>query len=146
MKTRVMVINDSQEILDLFQSILAAEGYEIRLVSFGDTDMDEIKQALPDLLILDFLIGDERHGWQLVQKLKMHRETATIPIIICSGSVRLLRELEGWLGEKGIGTVLKPFDIDDLLLAVRKMLESSQTPARGRLPRPARRKSTPPAP
>ena len=38
-----------------------------------------------------------------------------------------LRELDAWLAEKGVGVVFKPFDIDDLLVAVRKVLEG--TPA-----------------
>ncbi len=142
-KIRVMVIDDAQEILDLFQSLLAEEGHEVLLTAFGPADLHEVRKTMPDLLILDFPIGDEGHGWQLVQKLKMTRETAMIPLIICSGAVRLLRDLEGWLGEKGIGTVLKPFDTDDLLLTVRRMLASTQRAGSGRAreSHPARRDS-----
>jgi hypothetical protein len=57
----------------------------------------------------------------------MDRETEHIPVIVCSAAVKQLRELEGWLTEKGVGVVFKPFNIDDLILAVRKVLEG--TPA-----------------
>ena len=36
-------------------------------------------------------------------------------MIVCTAAIRLVRELEGHLKEKGVGVVLKPFDIDDLL-------------------------------
>jgi DNA-binding response OmpR family regulator len=125
MPLRVMVINDTQEILELFRAILVDEGYEVTLHAFGINEMAEIKRIMPDLVILDFVIGQEGQGWQLLQKLKMDRATSAIPVVVCSGAVRQLRELDGWLGEKGISTVLKPFDIDDLLIAVQKRLRSA---------------------
>ena len=127
MSVRIMVVNDSREILELFEEILTDEGYEVDLYSYGLHDLVEVKESRPDLIILDYLIGDEGYGWQLLQKLKMDRDTAHIPVIVCSAAVKQLRELDAWLAEKGVGVVFKPFDIDDLLVAVRKVLEG--TPA-----------------
>lgn len=127
MSVRIMVVNDSREILELFEEILTDEGYEVDLYSYGLHDLVEVKESRPDLIILDYLIGDEGYGWQLLQKLKMDRDTARIPVIVCSAAVKQLRELDAWLAEKGVGVVFKPFDIDDLLVAVRKVLEG--TPA-----------------
>jgi DNA-binding response OmpR family regulator len=127
MAKRIMVIDDSKEILELIEMILSEEGYEVALYSFGLHDLVEVKRVTPDLIILDYLIGQEEDGWNLLQKLKLDRETATIPVIICSAAAKQLREMASWLNEKGVGVVYKPFDIDDLLLAVHKMLEG--TPA-----------------
>ena len=112
-RRHVLVVNDTPEILDLFREILVEEGYRVSLYSYAFRDR-------PDLIVLDFIIGDENHGWQLLQKLKMDRETASIPIIVCTAAINLVRELEGHLREKGVGVVLKPFDIDDLLLEVNQ--------------------------
>ncbi len=120
-----MVVNDSREILELFEEILTEEGYEVDLYSYGLHDLIEVKESAPDLIILDYLIGDEGYGWQLLQKLKMDRDTEHLPVIVCSAAVKQLRELEGWLAEKGVGVVFKPFNIDDLLLAVRKTMEGT---------------------
>ena len=117
-KRRILVVNDTQEILDLFREILEGEGYRVSLYSYAFRDLDEIRRVRPDLIVLDFLIGGEDHGWQLLQKLKMDKATATIPIIVCTAAIRLARELEGHLKEKGVGVVLKPFDIDDLLRVI----------------------------
>ena len=114
----VLVVNDTQEILDLFKEILEEEGYRVSLYSYAFRDLDDVKQDCPDLIILDFIIGGENHGWQLLQKLKLDRETAKIPIIVCTAALNVVRELEGHLREKGVGVVLKPFDIDDLLREV----------------------------
>jgi len=125
-----MVVNDTQEILDLFQDLLEEEGYRVSLYSFAFQDLAEVKQSKPDLVILDFIIDGEAQGWQLLQKMKMDRETMSIPVIVCTAAIALVRELEGRLRDKNVGIILKPFDIDDLLLEVSRVLAeaSSQGP------------------
>ncbi|MEJ7763658.1 MAG: response regulator [Thermomicrobiales bacterium] len=127
---RILVVNDTQEILDLFRDILEEEGYEVVLYSYAFHDLAEVKRFMPDLIILDYLIGGEQYGWQMLQKLKMDRQTATIPVIICTAARRELNDMEGHLKTKGVSIVLKPFDIDDLLIQVRAAW-SDPEPARG---------------
>ncbi len=114
----ILVVNDTQEILDLFREILEEEGYRVSVYSYAFRDLDEIKAQRPDLLILDFIIDGEARGWQLLQKLKLDRATATLPVIVCTAAVQLARELDGHLKEKGVAVILKPFDIDDLVQEV----------------------------
>jgi DNA-binding response OmpR family regulator len=118
----IVVVNDTQEILDLFRELLEEEGYRVSLYSYAFQDVKDIRALNPDLVILDFIIGGEATGWQLLQKLKMTRETATIPIIACTAAIQLAKELEGHLTTKNVRVVLKPFDIDDLLSAVTDAL------------------------
>ncbi|HYO30463.1 MAG TPA: response regulator [Thermomicrobiales bacterium] len=124
-RKKVLVVNDTQEILTLFNDILESEGHEVHLYSFAFDDLSVVKEVRPDLVVIDLIIGNEDHGWQLLQKMKMDRETATIPVIVCSAAIRLLRELEGRLKEKNVGIVAKPFDIDDLLRAVDAALSQN---------------------
>lgn len=130
----VMVVNDTQEILALFRDILTEEGYEVVLSSYAPQEMHEILAANPDLLILDLMIGGEAQGWQLLQKLRMTRETQKIPVVVCTAAVQLAKELEGHLTKKNVGLVLKPFDIDDLLEAVSLGMMFRETDADAREP------------
>lgn len=123
MSARILVVNDTQEILELFDELLTEEGYEVVLYSFAIQDLDEIDRIKPDLIILDYIFGTEKQGWQLLQKLKMRRSTNTIPVIVCTAATREVREIEGFLMAKNVQLVPKPFDIDDLLAAVRQGLE-----------------------
>ena len=123
MAARIMVINDTQEILELFRLILEPEGYEVALYSYAIRDMADVERVKPDLIIVDFFFGVERQGWQMVQKLKMNRRTASIPIIVCTAADQAVRDIEGYLQAKNIALVPKPFDIDDLLLAVKQALD-----------------------
>ncbi len=123
----IMVVNDTQEILDLFRDLLEEEGYRVSLYSFAFQDLAEVKQRKPDLVILDFIIGGEAQGWQLLQKMKMDRETMSIPIVVCTAAIALVRDLEGRLRDKKVGIILKPFDIDDLLREVSRALAEAAT-------------------
>lgn len=129
MPSRILVINDTQEILELFEELLSEEGYETILYSQAIQDMHEIERLKPDLIIVDYIFGGEKSGWQMVQKLRMRRSTAKIPLIICTAAVKEVREIEGFLRMKGIGLVPKPFDIEDLLEAVRTALRTAESSA-----------------
>jgi DNA-binding response OmpR family regulator len=118
----ILVINDDQEILTLFEEILREAGYNALLYSSAIRDLAEIERLQPALIIIDYLIGHEESGWQLLQKIKMRRTTATIPIVVCSASTKLLLETSGYLLSKRVVAVPKPFDIDELLAAIERAL------------------------
>jgi DNA-binding response OmpR family regulator len=128
-RKHILVINDTQEILDLFREILEEEGYLVSLYSSSFSDVREIAAYAPDLVVLDLMIGGESQGWQMLQKMKMARETAGIPVVVCTAAVALARDLEGHLRAKNVGLVLKPFDIDELVIEVRKYLSPASAPA-----------------
>lgn len=121
-RRHVLVVNDTQEILDLFREILEDEGYRVSLSAFAIKDLDTVIELEPDLVILDFLMGGEEAGWQLLQKMKMDRRTARIPVVVCTGALGLVRDLEGHLRAKNVGIVVKPFDIDDLIAEIDRTL------------------------
>jgi len=118
-KPHILVINDTQEVLEVLRELLEDEGYQVSLYSAAIRDLQKIREIAPDLLILDHMMGDEEYGWQMIQKLRLDRALAELPVIVCTAAARMVEELEGHLIAKGIIVVLKPFDIDDLLNAVQ---------------------------
>jgi CheY-like chemotaxis protein len=118
----ILVINDDQEILTLFEEILREAGYAALLYSSAIRDLAEIERLAPDLIIIDYLIGHEDSGWQLLQKLKLRRATATIPVVVCTAATKLLLETSGYLLSKRVIALPKPFDIDELLAAIERAL------------------------
>jgi CheY-like chemotaxis protein len=127
-RRRVLVVNDTQEILELFDDILSGLGFESVLMSYAPRELERIRNVEPDLIILDFLMGDrELLGWQLLQKLKMDRSLATVPVIVCTAAVKAAQEQQGYLTEQGVMLVLKPFTVDQLEEAVRAAMEQSPT-------------------
>jgi CheY-like chemotaxis protein len=126
MTARILVVNDTQEILELFKTILEYEGYEVVLSSFPFQHIKEIEKIQPDLIILDFLFGNKQMGWQMLQALKMQRSTASIPVIACTAALEDVREQEGYLVSQGVHVVYKPFDVDQLLTIISQALASAK--------------------
>lgn len=112
---RVLIANDTQEILELFKDILEEMGFETVLISFAPREMDQVRAAKPDIIILDLIFGGrELAGWQLLQKIRMDRELERVPVILCSAAVRDVSEQQGYLTEQGVLIVLKPFTVTQL--------------------------------
>jgi len=127
-RTHILVVNDTQEILDLFRMILEEEGYRVTALGFAVEDLRKIIDAAPDLVILDLVFDREYVGWQTLQKMKMHRETEKIPVLVCTAEIRKAQEIQGYLTEKGVGLLLKPFDINDLIAQVTRLLSPNTGP------------------
>ncbi|HET8777461.1 MAG TPA: response regulator [Candidatus Limnocylindria bacterium] len=127
-RPRALVVNDTQEILELFEEILQGIGFDTVLMSYAPRELDRVREAKPDIIILDVLMGDrELLGWQLLQKLKMDRTLDAIPVVLCTGAVKTVQEQQGYLTEQGVTVVLKPFNVDQLEDAVRSAMRQRTT-------------------
>ena len=122
MATRIMVINDDQDILDLYEALLSEEGYDVITSKLAFEHPAAVELLKPNLVMLDLKFGTQLEGWKMMQKLRLYRPTASLPIIVCTAAVRQAREQEEHLRSEGIGIVYKPFSIEHLLLAVRQVL------------------------
>jgi CheY-like chemotaxis protein len=122
-RKRILAVNDTEEILELFRDIIEGIGHEFVALTYAPDDLAQVQSIRPDLVIVDFVLGGREFlGWQLVQKMRMSPPTAAIPIIICTAAKREVQEQEGWLAEKGITTVLKPFEVIDLERGIERAL------------------------
>jgi DNA-binding response OmpR family regulator len=118
----VLVVDDSEEIIQLLREIFGAMGHRVSATTSPPRDVDEVRRIDPDLLFLDLMVGAEGSGWELLQKLTMSREMAGMPIIVCAAALPDVPEQGRWLASKGVKTLLKPFSLDDLELAVNRAL------------------------
>jgi CheY-like chemotaxis protein len=120
----ILVVNDTEEIIELFRDIIEGMGHKMTAMSFAPDDLAQVTDIKPDLVILDlvFNTGSEGQGWQLVQKLRMSKATEDLPVILCTAATEQVREQEGWLISRGVKVVPKPFTVDDLEAAITKAL------------------------
>jgi CheY-like chemotaxis protein len=119
----ILVVNDTEEILDLFRDIIEGLGHRMTAWSFSPDDLAKVTEIEPDLVILDLMLGPtELQGWALLQKMRMSPPTENIPVIVCTAATNWVREQEGWLAANAIKVVLKPFKVQHLEHAVRQAL------------------------
>jgi CheY-like chemotaxis protein len=116
----VLIINDTQEILNLMAELLEDEGY--RTTSWlALLDIEKVKALAPDVVVQDLLFeGVQETGWKFLQLMRLDPELARIPLILCTAAVRTIHdpEMAQQLDRLGVRVVLKPFLIEDLLGAI----------------------------
>ena len=116
----ILAGDDSPDVLALLREILEGEGYRVS-VSNEPLDLPAVKRIEPDLVILDHMLEDgDGSGWQLMQQLRADPQTDDLPIVVCTGAIHRVRQHRALLDRLGIVVVIKPFDIDHLLAAVRR--------------------------
>jgi PleD family two-component response regulator len=77
---KVAVVNGSQQILDLLESVLEAGHYDLVFVAETKHAYSQIKRNRPNLVIL--CIGlDDPVGFQILSMLKLDPDTALIPVL-----------------------------------------------------------------
>ncbi len=127
MPARILVIDDTPEILELFQDLLTDEGYEVLLSARVMQHVTEVERLHPDLIILDLLFGTEAGGGHLLHALRGHVATAAIPLIVCTAAAGHLHAYEADLRLPGVFVVAKPFDVGDVLLTISTALHTGGT-------------------
>jgi CheY-like chemotaxis protein len=118
----ILVVDDDPAILDLIAQVLLEEGYEVLAVSNGQTAVDLARKLRPHLILLDLMMP-EMNGWQVTAVLKADPQTRAIPILLLSAR----RDMARTANELGVTAYLeKPFDLDDLLSRVKRILALSE--------------------
>ena len=127
-KGRIAVIDDDAVFVDLMRDLLAVgEGYEVVSAPHWLQSIEFVRDAQPDLIILDLMLGRELSGWGVLELLREDPRTAPIPVILCSAAAPSLRHCgEPPSGRGAVEAVAKPFDVDDLIAVVERMLCASK--------------------
>ena len=123
-KPRVLVVDDEEEILELFKVLLEAEKFETRLVSRG-FQAGLAKEFKPDLIILDILLPDI-DGRKVCEYVREMPEMKNVKVLGISGYVKNEEEAADLLKKGFDDYIAKPFNNDDLLLKINQLLSKGK--------------------
>lgn len=112
------MVNDDTAFLDLMNQLLTDEGYDCFIHVVGSTAYEKVKEAAPDLVVLDIRMGDPEAGWHVLDMMRLDPETRDIPVIVCSADALQLREKNERLRQQNAQSIEKPFDLEELLTMV----------------------------
>ena len=121
-RSHILAINNDPAVLALFRDLLEEAGFHVSTQTYVDRDLTQIKALKPDLIVLDYMWANEDASWALLPMLRMDPATTPIPIVLCTGAVHEVKALEEHLVTMGVTVVLKPFNIYQLVDAIRERL------------------------
>ena len=78
---RIFVADTDSSIVELMQDLLQDDGYSVTVLQCATNAYEEIRQALPDLVILDITLERPGDGWLTFDQLRHHAHTSQVPVI-----------------------------------------------------------------
>ncbi len=119
--TKILVIEDDEDVRDNLLDVLALEGYELTAAPNGRQGLQLARNESPDLILCD-LIVPELNGYEVLQSVRQHADLATVPFIFLTGKAEKEYFRQGM--ELGADDYLtKPFTLSELLGAIETQLK-----------------------
>jgi two-component system, OmpR family, phosphate regulon response regulator PhoB len=120
MATHVMVIEDEEALSTLLRYNLEAEGYHVDAVLRGDEAELRLKETVPDLVLLDWMLPG-LSGIELCRRIRLRPETERVPVIMLTARGEESERIRG-LSTGADDYITKPFSVPELLARVRSLL------------------------
>lgn len=116
-RTRVVVVNDNPDFLEVMEELLRNERYSATTID-GDREdaVAQIRLAKPDVLMIDLRLGTEGlHGWDVVKDVRADATLSQLPTLICSADLSALDDVQDEMeAMPHVATLPKPFSIAEL--------------------------------
>lgn len=120
-KTKVLVVDDDPEIVELFVDVLERDGrFEVKTADTGYTAGILTNEFRPDLIILDYMLPDV-NGNVVCKTIRENEAFNNIKIIIVSGVVNQ-DEINDLLKSGADEFVKKPFNIEKLIERIGQLV------------------------
>ena len=123
--TRVTVVNDNPDFLDLMHDILEDERYDTTTIDGDRPDAIEgIVASRPDVLVIDLRMGtEELHGWAVAKQVRQDDRFTNLPVLLCSADIVALHDIEEEMAEQHrVRSIQKPFSIEQLTEAIDELI------------------------
>lgn len=120
----ILIVDDERDIRELISDILEDEGYATRLAGNSDEAMNAVNDEPPALMVLDIWLKDSRmDGLDILKTVK--RDNPDVPVVIISGHGNIEIAV-GAIKQGAYDFIEKPFNIDQLLVVIRRAMETSR--------------------
>lgn len=107
MPSRILIIEDDPAISSVVKYYLNKEGYLADSHSSAERAMEVIRAYSPDLVILDWMLGEDS-GMDVLSEIRVDKEFANLPIIMISSRNEELDKVSG-LHNGADDYIVKPF-------------------------------------
>jgi two-component system, OmpR family, phosphate regulon response regulator PhoB len=120
MNPSILIVEDEEALTLLLRYNLEAAGYDVESVARGDEADLRLREAVPDLVILDWMLPGVS-GIELCRRLRSRPETRQLPIVMLTARGEESERVRG-LSTGADDYVVKPFSVPELLARVAALL------------------------
>ena len=120
MGARILIVEDEEPLALLLRYNLEAEGYDVETVARGDEADIRLREAPPDLAVLDWMLPGIS-GIELCRRLRARPESKALPIIMLTARGEESERVRG-LATGADDYIVKPFSVPELIARVGALL------------------------
>ncbi|HVL81983.1 MAG TPA: response regulator [Actinomycetota bacterium] len=121
---RILVVDDDPMIVKLLRLNLEMEGFEVIEAGDGKAALEAVSKHQPDLVVCDVMMPN-LNGLEVVARLRKDGAHPDLPVVLLSAKAQAM-DVQHGLGAGADEYLTKPFDPDDLIAVVHRLLERSQ--------------------
>ena len=124
MLANILLVEDEKSIVTLIKYNLEKEGFKVFCSETGEDALKIIKEKIPDLVILDWMLPDTS-GIDVCRQIKIDKKLKNIPVLILTAKGEPDDKIKG-LEVGADDYVTKPFNNKELLLRVKSLIKRSK--------------------
>ncbi len=117
----LLIVDDERDTSESLRMFLETKGFTVRIAFSGQEGVAAVREAVPDLVMLDLQMPGVLDGWQTLKQ--MRQIASSIRVVIVTGSTpdRGLEDLA--VQEGAIGIITKPISIGELVPRIHAFLQ-----------------------
>lgn len=124
MAGEILVVDDEPNIVLSLEFLMKKEGYQVRTASNGEEAMQAIREAKPNLVLLDVMMP-RMDGYEVCQAVRSDPDLNDVLILMLTAKGREVEREKG-LALGADDYVTKPFATRDLVEKVRVLIETGR--------------------
>ena len=124
MKPYILIVEDELPLITLLRYNLEEAGFEVDEATNGDEALISVRERLPDLVVLDWMLPAVS-GIEVCRQFRRRRETRDLPVIMLTARSEEADRVRG-LDSGADDYITKPFSPKELIARVRAVLRRTR--------------------
>ena len=122
MNASILCVDDDRNLCQIVARALRGEGYDVRTAFDGDEAIEQIKQAPPDLMLLDLLLP-RRDGFEVLKEIRgLAPPASLLPVVLITGCTPTPLYAQRANELNALDLLAKPVPLDKILEVVVRQL------------------------
>jgi DNA-binding response OmpR family regulator len=117
---KILLVDDSETVLQMEQMILAKCSYELILARDGEEGIAKALTTQPDLILMD-VVMPKMNGFEAVKQLRENAQTRSVPIVMVTSKAEA-ESMEAGYQNGCSDYIIKPIDQLELVTKVKNLL------------------------
>ena len=116
----ILVVDDELLIRSLLYELLIKTGYNVSMSGSGTDAIEECKDKIFDVILMDFRLGD-MDGVQALRQIREFQQSSRVVFLTGDPSIEAIQKTV--LQEGADGFITKPFDLKEIVEVVKHLLQ-----------------------